>query len=76
MSTSSANKREAIRLRDGDRCWLCGRPMKFDNPRRLTGATLDHVLPRSRGGSNDLANLKLAHRVCNERRADASEIHP
>lgn len=70
MIARSANKREQLRQRDGDCCWLCGRPMKFDNPRRLTGATLDHVLPRSQGGGNDIGNLKLAHRVCNEKRGD------
>jgi hypothetical protein len=27
--------------------------------------TIDHRTPRSRGGSDDLGNLQLAHRVCN-----------
>ncbi len=33
-------------------------------------ATLDHVIPRSRGGSNDPANLKPACRKCNGEKSD------
>lgn len=32
--------------------------------------SLDHVVPRSRGGSNCQTNLLLAHRACNEERGD------
>jgi len=42
-------------------CWLCGYP----------GAdTLDHVVPVSRGGTNDPANLRPAHRGCNSDRGN------
>lgn len=30
--------------------------------------TIDHLVPRSRGGSSDLVNLRLAHRRCNNQR--------
>lgn len=37
-------------------CWLCGE----------SGAdTADHVIPRSRGGSNAVENLRPAHLGCN-----------
>jgi 5-methylcytosine-specific restriction endonuclease McrA len=59
----------ALLARDGDLCWLCGKPLDGD-------ATLDHVVPRSKGGSDALANLKLAHGRCNHRRgnADAAQM--
>ena len=63
-----------LRKRDGDVCWLCGEPIDFSLPRpadaRLDpGApTLDHVIPRWKGGSNKVSNLKLAHFACNNRR--------
>lgn len=29
---------------------------------------MDHVIPRAKGGSNAVENLRLAHRRCNSRR--------
>lgn len=55
--------------RDGWWCWLCGGAIDPALPRDSpNGATIDHLVPRSRGGANDLANLRLAHRRCNVRR--------
>ena len=48
-------------------CWLCGAP----------GAdTLDHVTPVSRGGTNDPANLRPAHRACNSERGNGRPAPP
>lgn len=58
-----------IRERDGDNCWICDNPIDFDLPRDHDEAgTLDHVVPFSRGGSNLLENLRIAHRICGDRR--------
>jgi 5-methylcytosine-specific restriction endonuclease McrA len=47
--------------RDGGVCHLCGLP----------GATsADHVVPVSRGGRDELANLRAAHLSCNLARRD------
>jgi hypothetical protein len=55
--------------RDGPVCWICGGEVDLDVPPTAPGApTVDHVLPRARGGSSDPANLRLAHRRCNGRR--------
>lgn len=45
-------------------CLICGGPVCFDV---LTGAgaTIEHILPRSLGGTNDLKNLGIAHARCN-----------
>jgi len=60
---------EYLRGRDGDRCALCSEVMLFDVPTgprgHDDGATVDHVVPRSRDGLDDLANLQLAHWRCN-----------
>src|SRR5690242_6789471 len=50
--------------RDGNHCWYCG--FTFSDGDRT--CTVDHVLPRSRGGTNVLANLRLACFYCNNRR--------
>lgn len=43
----------------GATCYLCGRYM------RRMQATIDHVVPRARGGAHDLGNWALAHGPCN-----------
>ncbi len=53
-----------IRIRDGRRCAYCGGP----------GDTVDHVVPRSRGGSGHWDNLVCACRDCNNRKADRTPV--
>jgi hypothetical protein len=64
-----------LRDRDGDKCGICDRPMRFDvstgaRGESDEGATVDHVIPRSHGGSDDAANLRLAHWRCNRARGN------
>ena len=55
-------RKSAIVLRDGAQCVWCGRAPW---PRDLT---LEHLLPRSRGGHGTPANLTPACRRCNRAR--------
>jgi hypothetical protein len=57
-----------LRLRDGNDCWLCGHALGLN-------VTLDHVIPRSKGGGSSIENLRLAHYECNQRRGNA-DPHP
>ena len=42
-------------------CGLCKEPIdSFEE------ATVDHIIPRARGGSNRFDNLQLAHEQCNQ----------
>lgn len=59
-------KRVLIFRRDGWRCAYCARSFR-DEPSRLT---LDHLVPRSRGGSNSARNLVAACAPCNEQRGN------
>jgi hypothetical protein len=55
--------------RDDPRCWICGGDVDLGAPpAAAAAATVDHVVPRARGGTSDRANLRLAHRRCNGRR--------
>lgn len=66
-----SSRLERLAARDGWVCWLCEGPIDPGAPSRSPGApTADHVVPRSRGGTSDLANLRLAHRRCNGDRAN------
>jgi 5-methylcytosine-specific restriction endonuclease McrA len=53
-----------IRERDGNRCQYTGRLLKPDE------GSLDHVLPRSRGGKDTWENLVWAAKEVNQRKAD------
>lgn len=60
---------EQLRKRDGADCQLCRSEvdMTLRHPNPLC-PSVDHVLPRARGGTNDPENLQLAHLVCNLRK--------
>lgn len=52
-------------------CKLCLDPVDATLPRSSKwGATIDHVLPISKGGADAPENVQLAHRVCNVRKGD------
>jgi 5-methylcytosine-specific restriction endonuclease McrA len=38
------------------------------------GATVDHVVPISKGGLDSLENVRLAHWICNIRKSDSLEF--
>lgn len=55
--------------RDDWRCQICRKPVlekhSFPHPQ---SATVDHIVPLSKGGSHTLENVQLAHFGCNARR--------
>jgi hypothetical protein len=57
--------------RDGWRCYLCGKRVKRTAARTdPNGATIDHIVPLSRGGVDAPSNVATAHWRCNrEKRA-------
>ena len=59
-SRGPAWSRAGVLARDGRRCGYCGRP----------ASTIDHVLPRSRGGANTWLNTVAACGGCNQRKGD------
>lgn len=55
-----------IRRRDGDSCSLCGKLIDFDlRFPAPQSRSVDHIAPYSRGGTDELDNLQLAHLRCN-----------
>lgn len=51
----------------GGNCYLCHKPFKSKKD-----ITLDHLIPKSKGGTNDIENLRLAHSECNEAKKNLS----
>lgn len=63
----------AVLIRDRHTCIYCGaRPGDKQRGRKLRMAdfTVDHIIPRSRGGRNTWTNTACACRRCNGRKAD------
>lgn len=61
------NKRLALYLRDNFTCAFCGTDMKGTDPRLIT---LDHIVPRASGGTDDPKNLVTACLRCNCQKKD------
>lgn len=68
--TRSIDKLEVYSLFDF-KCFLCSKEIDM-NARvgKPMSPTLDHVLPRSHGGSSDWFNLAPAHAICNHKKSD------
>ena len=66
--TEHVNRREVFD-RDEWRCQVCKEPvdqtLRWPDP---LSATLDHVVPLSRGGRHAPDNVQLAHFICNVRK--------
>ncbi|KNX39496.1 hypothetical protein VV01_14570 [Luteipulveratus halotolerans] len=64
-------EREAIFERDAFRCYLCGTDTsKATSPFDPRSATVDHVVPLSRGGEHTLTNLRCCCLHCNSSKRD------
>lgn len=63
-----------LEQRDGNKCAICKRKINTalkSGPRgNPKGPSLDHVIPRSHGGADDLANIRLTHWSCNQKRGN------
>lgn len=64
----SRRLRFEVLRRDGFRCRYCGRPGSESGE----GLTVDHVIPRALGGTNDPSNLVAACQDCNAGKSSAS----
>lgn len=45
-------------------CWICRKFCPRDK------ASRDHIFPKSLGGTDDIKNLALAHKLCNSKRGN------
>ncbi len=61
MASVSEQVRRAVERRAGERCEYCRAPQRVAGYR----FHVEHVVPRSHGGSDDLSNLALSCATCN-----------
>lgn len=75
MGKFSTGERKAKKLkelikRQKGLCGICGKPVTAAN------SNIDHIVPKSRGGSGLDFNLRAAHKECNSDKANAIEDSP
>lgn len=58
----------ALVQRDTDECFYCGRSVPEDE------ATIEHLVPLSKGGPNHISNFALAHARCNQDAGNLSVV--
>ena len=61
MSLTRRWQRNALITKYGAVCYICGMP--FNSMKEIT---LDHLVPVSKGGIDELSNYGLAHLHCNQ----------
>lgn len=52
----------------GSTCALCRGAIDFDATEKHRRPSLDHIVPRALGGTDDLSNLQLTHFGCNQKK--------
>lgn len=50
-------------------CFVCGRNVDWHE------SSIEHIVPISKGGTDDMENLSISHRICNLRRGNNDTIH-
>ena len=61
---------EPLIKRDGDECWYCGGDFPDEDEAKADpdrARTVEHLVPITCGGPNHIANMVLAHFLCNDR---------
>lgn len=61
MRKRAHKKKKLIREVYGKKCYIC---------KKATADTIDHVIPLSKGGTNDIENLRPACYQCNWQKGD------
>lgn len=51
-------------------CPLCGTPLDYTQGRQPNSAEVDHILPHANGGPDELDNLRVICRHCNQSRGN------
>jgi hypothetical protein len=71
MNAPLKDKVALLRARDGDKCWFCDGPLRFNAGANSKKApSIEHLTPKALGGNSKLENLVLCHPGCNRHLAD------
>jgi 5-methylcytosine-specific restriction endonuclease McrA len=63
----SKSLRERVKAKTGGRCWYCGCTFGTELHTKMC---VDHVIPKTAGGANEIDNLVPSCRSCNGKKRD------
>jgi len=63
--SQTAGLRRILMEKASGKCAICGQPIMD-----MSEASIDHIYPKSLGGSDKMENLQIAHRRCNRAKAN------
>lgn len=61
----SKETRQDVYLKSDRRCAICGKPLQIDFSKEENYATIDHIMPLSKGGKNEMENYQATCERCN-----------
>lgn len=76
MATNRTGTSKYLKNREKQRlkflpCWICGEEIDYTAKANTALAfEADHATPHSKGGSDDLSNLRSSHHRCNRSQGD------
>lgn len=66
---------DAVMERDNCTCFVCGEKICPQENRSLrNGATIEHIVPISKGGLHEWSNVAVSHRKCNSAKGNKLEL--
>lgn len=70
-NSQAVDKRKILYEMCGGVCPECGKKMSIKNPRgKASYMTIDHIVPKSLGGTNNIENLRGLCKDCNAKRGN------
>ena len=63
-------KKDLMANKSNDRCCHCGAKISFNHKKNTKKATIEHFVPLSKGGTNDIKNLIALCEDCNKKKGN------
>lgn len=60
--------KEEVYRRSNNTCAICGKPLS------RFSYSIDHIIPLSRGGTNNIDNLRAVHQTCNKLKGNFTDV--
>ena len=73
-SSSDTELRERVYKKTDGKCFYCGRGLILNGFQRKDRMTIDHLIPRSKGGNGYFHNLVPCCKRCNRIKNDTKEL--